>query len=116
MTRARTAAIFIDNGLSSIIGKNAQSEYKSKAPSILEGVNELREKKLSILSKLKFDIEEIKTQNESKTVLRNPDEDFIDPDKKNIDLDVQQIINKMPKEDEVVIEETNPNQFAKDGE
>jgi hypothetical protein len=38
MTRARTAAVFIDNGLSDIIGKNVQSDNKSQAPSILAGV------------------------------------------------------------------------------
>jgi hypothetical protein len=42
MTRARTASIFIDNGLSDVIGKNVFSTDKSQAPSILEGVAELR--------------------------------------------------------------------------
>jgi hypothetical protein len=51
MTRARTASVFIDNGLSKIIGKNVISNNKSKAPSILAGVAELREKKLAILDK-----------------------------------------------------------------
>jgi hypothetical protein len=57
MTRARTASIFIDNGLSSIIGKTVKSDNKSKAPSILAGVKELREKKLSILNQFKLDLE-----------------------------------------------------------
>jgi hypothetical protein len=232
MTRARTASIFIDNGLSTIIGKNIKSDNKSKAPSILEGVRELREKKLSILDRFKLDLEEIKAQKEPKTVTKtlelidgpiranvlardpklvgtgfkvsgvvsgllpnnakfkegdllatltledgtkvqltalakgtikevhvgegetvkdtvnlydlefdepvtdinkvlkvesievvpegaatgNPEEDFIDPDKKNIDPDVQQAINEMPQEDEAIVEETKPDHFAKDGE
>ena len=70
MTRAKTASIFIDNGLSDIIGKNVKSDNKSKAPSILAGVQELREKKLSILDQFKLDLEEIKAQKESKTVTK----------------------------------------------
>lgn len=121
MTRARTASIFIDNGLSAIIGKNVKSDNKSKAPSILEGVRELREKKLYILDQFKLDLEEIKvekTTDESKTEhsTGNPEEDFIDPDKKKIDPDVQQVINEMPQEDEAAVEETKPDHFAKDGE
>lgn len=121
MTRARTAAVFIDNGLSTIIGKNIKSDNKSKAPSILEGVRELREKKLSILDQFKLDLEEIKaeqvkTEPEVKNPTGNPDEDFINPDNKNIDSDVQQVINEMLQEDEVVVEETKPDHFAKDGE
>lgn len=119
MTRARTASIFIDNGLSAIIGKNVKSDNKSKAPSILEGVRELREKKLSILDQFKLDLEEIKvekTTDETEHLTGNPEEDFIDPDKKNIDPDVQQVINEMPQEDEAIVEEVKPDHFAKDGE
>ena len=121
MTRARTASIFIDNGLSAIIGKNVKSDNKSKAPSILAGVKELREKKLSILDQFKLDLEEIKaeqvkTEPEVKNPTGNPEEDFIDPDKKNIDPDVQQVINEMPQEDEAIVEESKPDHFAKDGE
>ena len=54
MTRAREASIFIDNGLSDIIGHNVISRNKSRAPSILDGVNELRTKKLDILKQLDF--------------------------------------------------------------
>lgn len=93
MTRARTASIFIDNGLSNIIGKNVKSDNKSKAPSILEGVRELREKKLSILDQFKLDLEKIKaeqvkTEPEVQNTTGNPDEDFINPDDKNIDNDI----------------------------
>ena len=67
MTRARTASIFIDNGLSRIIGKNVLSNNKSKAPSILEGVKELREKKLAILDKFQLDLGEAKTSTPTTT-------------------------------------------------
>lgn len=121
MTRARTASIFIDNGLSTIIGKNVKSDNKSKAPSILEGVKELREKKLSILDQFKLDLEEIKTKQvktepEVKNPTGNPDEDFINPDDKNIDSDITPALQQMSTQDEKQIEETQPNNFAKDGE
>ena len=121
MTRARTASIFIDNGLSGIIGKNVKSDNKSKAPSILEGVKELREKKLSILNQFKLDLEEIKTEQvktepETKNSTGNPDEDFINPDDKNIDSDVTLALQQMSTQDEKQVEETQPNNFSKDGE
>lgn len=56
MTRATTASIFIDNGLSSIIGSNEITNNKSKAPSIAKGVEELRNNKLAILDKFKLDL------------------------------------------------------------
>jgi hypothetical protein len=34
MSRGREAAIFIDKGISSLVGKNEISEYKAKAPSL----------------------------------------------------------------------------------
>lgn len=121
MTRARTASIFIDNGLSSIIGKNVKSDNKSKAPSILEGVKELREKKLSILDQFKLDLEEIKaeqvkTEPEVQSPTGNPDEDFINPDDKNIDSDITPALQQLSTQDEEQVEETQPNNFAKDGE
>lgn len=121
MTRARTASIFIDNGLSSIIGKNVKSDNKSKAPSILEGVKELREKKLSILDQFKLDLEEIKaeqvnTEPEVNNPTGNPDEDFINPDDKNIDSEITPALQQMSTQDEKQVEETQPNNFAKDGE
>lgn len=121
MTRARTASIFIDNDLSSIIGKNVKSNNKSKAPSILEGVKELREKKLSILDQFKLDLEEIKAEpvNPEPEVTNptgNPDEDFINPDDKNIDSDITPALQQLSTQDEEQVEETQPNNFAKDGE
>jgi len=99
MTRARTASIFIDNGLSDIIGKNVFSDNKSQAPSILAGVKELREKKLAILDKFQLDLEEIKTPKEEKEKeepepIKNPDEDFIDPNAKKIDEEVKKTVSQ----------------------
>ena len=79
---------------SDIIGKNVLSNNKSKAPSIADAVDELRKKKLSILDQFKLDLEEIKPEEENKETkedqeeakpVKNPDEDFINPDDKNID-------------------------------
>lgn len=121
MTRARTASIFIDNDLSGIIGKNIKSDNKSKAPSILEGVKELREKKLSILDQFKLDLEEIKaeqvnTEPEVNNPTGNSDEDFINPDDKNIDSDITPALQQISTQDEKQVKETQPNNFAKDGE
>lgn len=54
MTRAREGSVFIDNGLSSIIGKNTISKNKSKAPSIKQGVPKLIADKLEILKQLDY--------------------------------------------------------------
>lgn len=120
MTRARTASIFIDNGLSSIIGKNVNSDNKSQAPSILAGVDELRAKKLNILEQFKLDLEEVAVSSESKeeenVLPKNPDEDFMDPDSKNIDQEVKDIIVSSTNEDEQQVQENMVGDFAKDGE
>ena len=128
MTRARTASIFIDNGLSSIIGKNVYKDNKSKAPSILAGAEELRAKKLALLDQFKIDLSEIKadttpTQNTTtpdptpaETQSTNPDEDFIDPENKKIDEDFTQEIQEQVAIDEAEVEETMVSDFAFDGE
>lgn len=119
MTRARTASIFIDNGLSDIIGKNIISNNKSKAPSILAGVDELRAKKLEILNKLKFDLnEEIKEEKKEKEekVSRSTEEDFIDPDNKNIDQEITQELIKTVEEEKIKEENTLTVNFSADGE
>ena len=118
MTRARTASVFIDNGLSEIIGKNIINNNKSKAPSILSGVDELRAKKLDILGKLKFDfsaISEEKPKTESK-IERNSEEDFIDPDNKKIDEDLSVKIMEDHKEEKSNDELALTEIFATDGE
>ena len=115
MTRARTAAVFIDNGLSNIIGKNVQSDNKSQAPSILAGVQELREKKLNILDQFKLDLEEEVVEGEKKPV-KNPDEDFIDPDKKNADPKVTEVVKKIGEQDKEESKESLDSDFSADGE
>ena len=133
MTRARTASIFIDRGLSKIIGKNVLSNNKSKAPSILDGVKELREKKLAILDKFQLEFEESKPNNPSENTTStnitqsieqpssepavvNPDEDFIDPDNKNIDPDASNLIQKISSEEQNSDQELIKTNFAADGE
>nr|DAO18770.1 MAG TPA: hypothetical protein [Caudoviricetes sp.] len=39
MSRGKTASIFIDNGLSNIIGNNTQDDYTAKAPSLKDKIN-----------------------------------------------------------------------------
>ena len=65
MTRATTASIFIDNGLSDIIGKNVQTNNLSKAPSILSGVEMLVKQKLETLKKFKLDLNSNSTTNQN---------------------------------------------------
>lgn len=66
MSRGKTASIFIDNGLSNIIGKNIQDDYTAKAPSLKDKINgrstieQLKERKLNILNQL--DLSPINTQ------------------------------------------------------
>lgn len=118
MTRARTASIFIDNGLSDIIGKNVFSDNKSQAPSILSGVAELRAKKLAILDKLQFDLEEITVEPKQPEVteVKNPEEDFINPENRNIDIEVSEDLERMIDEEEIEEEETLDKDFSADGE
>ena len=123
MTRATTASIFIDNGLSDIIGKNVLNDNKSKAPSITDAVDELRKKKLSILDQFKLDLEEIKSEEEKKKTtedqeedkpVKNPDEDFINPDDKNIDQEAKELIQKSSKVDQDKFD--SRRDFSDDGE
>lgn len=58
MTRAREASIFIDNGLSDIIGKNVISTQKTPAPSIKAGIKDLIEAKKRVLNQLTFEQDE----------------------------------------------------------
>lgn len=114
MTRAREASVFIDNGLSAIIGKNVPSPNKSKAPSILSGVDELRRKKLDILSQLDFSPlataanqqqnpqgQPQGQQNGQNTPPppANPDLDFTDPETRQDPVDVEAIIDAIAEDD-----------------
>lgn len=62
MSRSREGTIFIDNGLSNIIGDNIISGNKAKAPSIQSGIKELREKKLEMLKQLDLNYTESKDE------------------------------------------------------
>lgn len=117
MTRATTASIFINNGLSDIIGKNTISNNKSKAPSILAGVKELREKKLAILDKLELDLsEETETPEPPKPIVKNAYEDLIDPDTKNLNQAAQEVIYAASAQEETNVKEAMSHSFSEDGE
>lgn len=105
MSRGRTASIFIDNGLSSIIGNNNISTYKAKAPNLRDVINgtsavdELRQIKTNILNS--FDLSEIKVNNQpQQQQLQNHDADFVNPDTLDIDKKLKEIIQLSEKEDE----------------
>lgn len=115
MTRATTASIFIDRGLSDIIGSNTISHNKSKAPSILTGAEELRERKLALLDKFKFDTSAI-TSSESDKSKKDFEDDFEDPDVVNLDLKAQEVVQKIIRQDSDVLEEVLPQDFTPDGE
>lgn len=101
MSRGRTASIFIDNGLSSIIKPSTQDDYTAKAPSLTDKINgesiidQLRNDKLSNLSQ--YDLTdttpaasetttaEADTKNEvSPTDFKDP-ETIVDPKQEEID-------------------------------
>lgn len=103
MTRAKEGSIFIDNGLSDVIGKGTLSTVKSKAPSIAEGVERLRNNKLEILKQLDLTPFEAPAAPEVKTEANPPintAEDFNDPDKRETATAQKESINAMFKEDE----------------
>lgn len=101
MTRATTASVFIDNGLSAIIGKNTLSNNKSKAPSIKAGIDELRAKKLDLISRLNLETfvlkadeaSEEKVEVKPKVETYNP-KDFEDPTAFDTDPDLTQEVKK----------------------
>ena len=115
MTRATTASIFIDRGLSDLIGTNTISHNKSKAPSILAGVEELREKKLALLDKFKFDTSTI-TSSEPEKPKKDFEDDFEDPEVVNPDHKAQEIVQKIIKQDSEGLEDVLPQDFTPDGE
>lgn len=107
MSRGKTASIFIDNGLSSIIGKNTQDDYTAKAPSLKDKINgkstieQLKERKLSILDQL--DLSPIEGLNETSNQNANQQStqqainltDFKAPESLNIDKDTEEAINQL---------------------
>ena len=105
MSRGRSAAIFIDNGLSEIIGKNVVQEYTAKAPSLTDKINgisavdELREIKLEILNK--FDLTKSDDKKDTPNPpTDNPFEDFINPDDGTDDDNIKKIIKDLEESDE----------------
>ena len=107
MSRGKTASIFIDNGLSSIIGKNTQDDYTAKAPSLKDKINgkstieQLKERKLSILDQL--DLSPIEGLNETSNQNANQQStqqainptDFKAPESLNIDKDTEEAVNQL---------------------
>ena len=107
MSRGKTASIFIDNGLSNIIGNNTQDDYTAKAPSLKDKINgkstieQLKERKLNILNQLDLSpIEGVVSQqnnqqnNQSTQQAMNPT-DFKAPESLNIDKDTEEEINQL---------------------
>lgn len=107
MSRGKTASIFIDNGLSGIIGKNIQDDYTAKAPSLKDKINgkstieQLKERKLSILDQL--DLSPIEGLNETSNQNANQQStqqainptDFKAPESLNIDKDTEEAVNQL---------------------
>lgn len=122
MSRGKTASIFIDNGLSSIIGKNTQDDYTAKAPSLKDKINgkstieQLKERKLDILNQLDLSpIEGVPSQqannqnNYASQQAINPT-DFKAPESLNIDKDTEETINQLIDSEE----ETNNSHEIED--
>lgn len=107
MSRGKTASIFIDNGLSNIIGKNIQDDYTAKAPNPKDKLNgksiidQLKERKLNILNQLDLSpIEGVTSQqnnqqnNQPTQQAVNPT-DFKAPESLNIDKDTEEAVNQL---------------------
>lgn len=75
MSRGREAAIFIDNGLSAIIGNNELSNSRELSPNLRDAAEMFIKAKLELLSKLpktNFDEEEEESNDEELSVDENP--------------------------------------------
>nr|DAF63667.1 MAG TPA: Helicase [Podoviridae sp. ctz6O13] len=109
MSRSREASIFIDNGLSGIIGKNVISQSKSKAPSIKEGISRLVEKKREILNQLDYSPIEIAglPTPSNKAPMQNPDLDFTDPDTRT-DEETKEAVTTLASSDSSTAEKSVP--------
>lgn len=79
MSRGKEASIFIDNGLSDIIGENEIQKYKAKAPNLKDKINGesaidiLRKKKLNLLNLI--DLEESTEKEEEEEEEDNDEEE-----------------------------------------
>lgn len=108
MSRGKTASIFIDNGLSNIIGKNIQDDYTAKAPSLKDKINgkstieQLKERKLDILNQLDLSpiegapSQQANNNQNSQTSQQavNPT-DFKAPESLDIDKDTEEAVNQL---------------------
>lgn len=110
MSRGKTASIFIDNGLSNIIGKNIQDDYTAKAPSLKDKINgkstieQLKERKLSILDQLDLSpiegLNETSNQNTNQQSTQTTQQainptDFKAPESLDIDKDTEEAVNQL---------------------
>lgn len=107
MSRGKTASIFIDNGLSNIIGNNTQDDYTAKAPSLKDKINgkstieQLKERKLNILNQLDLspiegvDSQQNNQQNNQPTQQAMNPTDFKAPESLNIDKDTEEAVNQL---------------------
>lgn len=123
MSRGKTASIFIDNGLSNIIGNNIQDDYTAKAPSLKDKINgkstieQLKERKLNVLNQLDLSpIEGVPSQqannsqnNQTSQQAVNPT-DFKAPESLNIDKDTEEAVNQLIDSEE----ETNDSHEIED--
>lgn len=107
MSRGKSAAIFIDNGLSEIIGNNIVQNYTTLAPNLNEkidgvsAVDELRKFKLDIINK--FDLTKTDVKTDTPTPPKptdNPYYYFVNPDDNKNDDDVKKIIHELENLDE----------------
>lgn len=112
MSRGKTASIFIDNGLSSIIGGNIEDNYTAKAPSLNDKTNGkstidiLKERKLDILNQLdlspiQINGQPITSQSNTQQTPTEPavvPEDFKNPDELNIDKEVIPLVTNLEEE------------------
>lgn len=101
-SRGKEATVFIDNGLSNIIGKNVVDSYPAKAPSLTDKINknksiieELQEAREQILKS--FDLGEIETNlNPKDSKAKNEEEEVLDKA-------ADEIVKKFLKGDDITI-------------
>lgn len=111
MSRGRTASIFIDNGLSSIIKPSTQDDYTAKAPSLTDKINgesiidQLRNDKLSNLSQ--YDLTDATPAASETTTAEDDTKNEVSPTDFK---DPETIVN--PKQEEIdnaLNDEANPD-------
>lgn len=110
MSRAREGSIFIDNGLSKIIGENTSSPYKTPAPSILSAADALSKERIASLQEIDFSPIEIANKVERKvedlTVFDDPEENPITDEEKEVIKEIEEEIGNSPNFDGAIVDET----------